>query len=238
MAKDCNFSNPLMTEVADTCFTFTNLMDGANYCYWARAVDLVSRIVFSDTVMSIQDASLPQIAVFDLFDKKILGDRIWLNSRNVQLRLMAKDKEPGEIRNFQILENGEPDSLMSLIKPSGRIDTTISVVIKSEECLPIELSTKVIDGAGNESSLSSITIFLDETPPDPVSVLNCDPLLNSIKLDWTASEDPGNCSGLAGYRIHRNGHLLNTVAPNVKSYEDLFSEDVASRQFIYQNSTL
>jgi hypothetical protein len=43
-----------------------------------------------------------------------------------------------------------------------------------------------------------------------------------------------NCSGLAGYRIFRDGKFIAEVGANVQGYHDIFTADAASAVFAYQ----
>ncbi len=235
IAEDCNYESAVMFEVADTCFTFKELVDGKKYCYWISAVDQQQRVILSDTVASTQDASIPEVDYLDVMDAKILHNQIWSTTKYINIKLSVHDKVPGVIRNFQIFENGKSDSLINLSKPYGQIDTTIALLLKSEECLPIAVSAKVQDCAGNVSEFQSVMIYLDETPPNPIADLTCVQMSNAngIKLNWSPSVEPENCSGLAGYRILRNEELIAVVAPDFVTYDDLLPEDTPGQQFKY-----
>ncbi|MFQ5864177.1 MAG: FlgD immunoglobulin-like domain containing protein [bacterium] len=235
--EDCDFVPEDSVRIDDpsvTCHTFNNLTEGKQYCYWVRAEDEHQRVVSSDTVMSIQDATAPEISSLELRDKTIIDGRDWTNKREIQLRLIAADAPPGEIQKFQIFENSIPDSIRIFQNPAAQIESMISYLLKLEECVLIEVSVKVFDGAGNESTLSSITAYLDTTPPDPVDSLKCQQVQDSIVLNWTASADSGDCSGLAGYLIFRDGALLDTVSNTQATYEDVFGVNTPHAFFDYQ----
>jgi hypothetical protein len=81
-----------------------------------------------------------------------------------------------------------------------------------------------------------MTITLDQTPPESVARLNCVQLFgaNGIQLDWAASNDGGTCSGLAGYRILRNGTQIATTSGAAVRFEDILPVNTPSGQFTYQ----
>ncbi|MCG8608617.1 hypothetical protein MJD09_26975, partial [bacterium] len=55
-----------------------------------------------------------------------------------------------------------------------------------------------------------------------------------IQLEWSTSTDGETCSGLAGYRILRNGKQVATTSPNTLSFEDILPANTPSGQFTYQ----
>jgi len=234
IAEDCNFNNASENTTANTFFTFIDLENGTSYCYWIIAVDLQQRSVVSDTVMSVQDASDPTITLFDVPEKQNLNNRNWLSNRVLNIKLKATDLFPGFIRRLQIFEN--KNLVINLQTTSSQIDTTITYVLISEECFPIELSTKVVDAAGNESNLQSLILRFDETPPIQAVSFNCIQLsgVNGVLLSWSPAAEPENCSGLAGYMIFRNGEQIMSIDPAITSYHDLLSVDRPTGQINYQ----
>ncbi|MFQ5637744.1 MAG: FlgD immunoglobulin-like domain containing protein [bacterium] len=232
IAEGCDFSKSFEIAVNDTCFTFTDLKESIPYCYWVKGVDLEQRVIYSDTVRSIQDATLPVIALLDVEDKIVLNKHNWITQRNVQLHITAEDKTPGEIRMVQVFM---PDSQLELTVSSESINETIPLTLNLEECVTGAISVSVVDGAGNTSIEQTIAIVLDESPPQPIASLSCFQLnqINGIQLDWTESRDLPNCSGLAGYRILRDDVVIDTLGLHVSSYVDTLSAITPSSLFRY-----
>ena len=76
------------------------------------------------------------------------------------------------------------------------------------------------DNAGNVSPLSSAVPVrtLDVTPPTVPGTPTTPHQPVPVSLSWTGSTDPGSGSGLAGYKIYRNGVQIGTSATT--SYVD------------------
>ncbi|NIR51892.1 hypothetical protein GWO43_25290 [candidate division KSB1 bacterium] len=233
IAEACDFENAMARETSDTCFTFTNLKDGGQYCYWVEGVDPEQRTIRSDTVRSIQDASVPVIITMNIEDKIVLNSGNWVRNRETSLKFAAQDNAPGEIQQLQIFLNGVRDSVITV--STVKIDTTLSLNLTISECDPTSIAAKVIDGAGNASSLQSVDLILDSSSPEPVAEIICTQLrnLNGIRIQWGESFDALNCSGLAGYRLIRNGVVADTVGPSLTSYDDIFSVETPSGRFTY-----
>lgn len=223
-------------NVADpetSCASFFNLEDGIRYYYWVRAQDEPGRSVFSDTVWSIQDATPPEIAALELLNKSVLNGRIWTRQPEIELRLTGSDPAPGEIWNFEILENGVTGGLSSYPDSAAHLDTTLAVVLQSAECQGIGLSAVASDGAGNRSAAFSLILSLDATPPDSVT-LTCKQELNAILLDWTPASEPESCSGVQGYFVLRDQVRIDTVAAPQTHYEDQFAGQAPNATYRYQ----
>lgn len=233
-ARACDFQAAESVTVDDTCFTFTELQDGVSYCYWVTAVDRQGRTVVSDTVSSIQDATFPQIIEFEIAEHEVLADGNWVNMRDVQLRLIAGDRTPGQLETILISEDGEPRDPIP-VDASDEIDLAIPYTLAADECSPITLTTQVVDAAGNRSTQVSFTFKLDATPPSPVTVLDCGQLTaeNGMRLQWSESSEPTTCSGLQGFRILRDDVEIATVSANTTSYEDLLPVDTPDATFNY-----
>jgi len=234
-ARDCDISASVSTTLTDTCFTFTQLQDGETYCYWVTAVDRQGRTVVSDTVASTQDATFPQIANFDIAERKALGENNWVNTRDLHIELTAEDRTPGLIETLQIFENGEPREPVA-VTPDDEIELEIPYTLNASECAPITLTAQVMDAAGNPSAVLSITFKLDETPPTPVTITGCEQLtgLNGMGLQWSASSEPASCSGLKQYRILRDGDVIASVPTGTNIFEDLLPMDTPNATFTYQ----
>ena len=82
---------------------------------------------------------------------------------------------------------------------------------------------RAFDGDGNVSAASntaSATTPQDTTSPSvPTNVVATALTSTSVRIDWGASTDIGG-SGLGGYRIYRNGALLNSAAASATSFTD------------------
>lgn len=234
-ARDCDVSAPATATLADTCFTFAGLEDGETYCYWVTAVDRQGRTVVSDTVTSTQDATFPQISVFDIAERQTLGENDWVSTRDVQIQLAAGDRAPGRIQTVQIFENGAPPQPVA-VTPDDEIDFNIPYTLNAGECTPITLAAQVMDAAGNPSAVLSITFKLDETPPTPVTITGCEQLTgaNAMGLQWSEASEPAGCSGLQEYRILRDEAVIASVAANITAYEDRLPVDTPDATFTYQ----
>lgn len=72
----------------------------------------------------------------------------------------------------------------------------------------------------------------DTTPPSvPANVVATAPSPTQVQLTWTASTDTGG-SGLAGYRVYRDGSATPLASPTTNSYTD--STVVASTTYSYR----
>ena len=78
----------------ELCYTFENLLDGQEYCYWVKGIDDQQNVVYSDTVSSIQDNTKPVINGFVFPGGDTLNDQIWAYARNIDLNLIAHDTPP------------------------------------------------------------------------------------------------------------------------------------------------
>ena len=82
---------------------------------------------------------------------------------------------------------------------------------------------RAFDGDGNVSAASnaaSATTPQDSVPPSvPTNVVATALSSTSVRVNWSASTDTGG-SGLAGYRIYRNGVLLSAAAASATTFTD------------------
>ncbi len=82
---------------------------------------------------------------------------------------------------------------------------------------------RAFDGDGNVSAASNsatATTPQDSTPPSvPTNVVATALSSTSVRVNWSASTDTGG-SGLAGYRIYRNGVLLSAAAASATTFTD------------------
>lgn len=235
-AENCNFEQKVKFDISDTCFTFTDLKDGAAYCYWVEAVDRQQRSVISDTVRSTQDASLPELTSLEIPERVTVNRRNWVNRRDVQIQLSAADSPPGQIHSLKIFENNQLTLTFIPPAPSSQIDVVAPITLVSSQCEDSELYAVVEDGAGNRGLSSRVTVRWDATPPPPVPNLSARQLAitNGVRLEWSAVQDDVGCSGLAGYHILRNGEQIAAAPPDSSGFSDFFTADTPSGQFTYQ----
>ena len=73
----------------------------------------------------------------------------------------------------------------------------------------------------------------DTTPPSvPASLQATAPTPTQVQLTWAASTDNAGGSGVAGYRVYRNGSATALASPTTNSYTD--STAAASTTYTYQ----
>jgi|GEM_PF-2768032 len=225
----------LSVALQDTCLTFADLHDGATYLYWVEATDLQQRVIRSDTVSSVQDATSPQVTQFEVDGFAEFGGKRWVSARNITVRLSAEDTAPGALDSLTLFENN------SLIQASGigsasPLDTTLVVAVAGPQCTNISLAARVVDAAGNNSAVLATDFYVDAEPPEAVQDLSCQQLpgTNAVELTWPSSSDGAACSGLAGYQILRDGRVVTTVGADATSFMDLFADNTPTSRFVYQ----
>jgi len=236
IAENCSFDNTTRFEITENCFTFSDLKDGATYCYWVEAVDRQQRPVLSDTVRSTQDASAPEITNLEINEIIDIKGRSWVNRLEVQTHISATDSQGGRIQSIKIFEKDRLAISFAPTVTSPQVDTSIALTLTSDECEGIEIRVVAIDGAGNTSTADSVQLKLDATPPPPVNELAGEQLLHTsgIRIDWSPVSDAAGCSGLAGYKIFRNDQEIATAHPDSINYNDTLSNDTPSGRFRYQ----
>jgi chitodextrinase len=98
-------------------------------------------------------------------------------------------------------------------------------------------TVRAVDAAGNLSAASSglaVTTPMDDLPPSvPSDVRASNTASYLMTVTWAGSTDPGG-SGIAGYRIYRNGSTtaLATVGPTVRTFRD--ANVTANRSYSYR----
>ncbi len=236
VARNDDFLSAISYPVQDTTFNVTNLIDGNAYSYWVVAEDNHNRLVYSDTVKSIQDATFPRITKFDIPDRIFINGKNWIKQRNIAITFSARDALPGKIRQIEITENGSVAFVLPVDPAIATLDTTIAYPVQSQDCKAIELAVRVFDAAGNASAGEKTELRLDDAEPASVPQSQCAQLdqANGIGLVWHESTDAADCSGLAGYRILRDNRLIASVAPNVLTYNDIFPINTPTSVFTYQ----
>lgn len=236
LAENCDFANPAQVQLSDTCFTFTGLKDGLEYCYWLTATDSFGRAVRSDTVTSIQDATAPVLHTVDIEAKKLLGGKVWVNQKTIQLRVQGDEAPPGQWRELAVFEQGVLTERISLGGAPATLDSALEYRIQAGECQPVRLDVQLTDAAGNSSVRQGLDLRVDSAPPEPVGGVTCTQLqqVNGVVVEWNATADAAGCSGLAGYRLVRNGTVVAELAADVTRYDDLFAPQQATTEFTYQ----
>lgn len=75
-------------------------------------------------------------------------------------------------------------------------------------------------GGGGDSGGGTPPPTADTTPPSvPTNVVASAPTPTQVQLTWSAATDTGG-SGLAGYRVYRNGSATPLASPTTNSYTD------------------
>ncbi len=236
IALENDFGSVEQHDIIDTCFTFNSLQDGAMYAYWVEAEDRQQRMVFSDTVRSVQDASLPAVVSLDVPAKVRINGRNWVKDKDIELHVTARDSEPGLINAVEIYENG---LLVRKVQPgaaTAAMDTVLFLQLHEQTCDVIELTARVFDAAGNQGESQVLPVHLDDLPPEPVSRFECAQLqqVNGIELTWSATFDQSECSGLAGYVLLRDEVAIDTVGPQVSTFQDTLPVETLSSRFVYE----
>lgn len=150
---NCNTSSntSIIASSGAFCVTFGDLIDGQLYCYWVEGLDAEERLSRSDTVHSIQDASPPSLDTLIVVDGKLNQGVIWVFSNEIRLILRGRDASPGEIWSYAINENGLAGGDQGLRDSSNVLNEEISYTLKSGPKELVNLSARILDGAGNES---------------------------------------------------------------------------------------
>jgi hypothetical protein len=235
VAENCDPAQKIKFDTADACFTFSGLQDGVAYCYWVEAVDRQMRPLLSDTVRSTQDASLPAITRLEIENPIVINGRNWLTRREVEIRLTADDPPPGRMQSIKIFEN---DRLVATLAPpaeTGPVEMMIPITLASAECEEIALRALVEDRAGNVSAPEVFRLKLDATPPPPLGNLSASQLAraNAVRLIWEAAPEAAGCSGLAGYRILRDGAEISRAHADSTGYTDVLASATPSGRIAY-----
>jgi chitinase len=74
-------------------------------------------------------------------------------------------------------------------------------------------------GGGSPPSTPAPSISDTTAPSVPANLQAMAPAATQVQLNWGASTDSGG-SGLAGYRVYRNGSTTPLATPTVNSYTD------------------
>jgi len=146
------------------CHTFSNLADGQKYAYWIVGVDAQQRVAASDTVVSTQDDTPPQILNFTFSEGETVNDQRWTYSRDINLDVMAQDAFPGELWNYVLVENTQrrfEDTFRDSVSNFGG-KLRYQITASTEQSTRIDLSLRVVDGAGNQSTPETLTLYLQE----------------------------------------------------------------------------
>jgi large repetitive protein len=118
----------------------------------------------------------------------------------------ATDAGGSNLAGYRIYRDGSQiaqTTSLSFVDASLAVDGTYSYAVRA------------VDGAGNVGPPSPTrTIQVDQTPPPaPTGIVAASPS-NQVSLSWPATPDAGvSSSGVARYRIYRNGTPIDTTAP-------------------------
>jgi uncharacterized repeat protein (TIGR03806 family) len=94
------------------------------------------------------------------------------------------------------------------------------VILPALTVLAAILACSGVAGCGGGGGGSTPPV-VDTTPPSvPANVLAAAPAPTQVQLSWTVSTDTGG-SGLAGYRVYRNGSATPLASPPSNSYTDI-----------------
>jgi uncharacterized repeat protein (TIGR03806 family) len=153
----------------------------------------------------------------------------------VQLNWTASTDTGGSgLAGYRVYRNGSATPLASPTTNSYTDNTVVASTAYSYTVRAFDAATPP-----NESALSSaanVTTPATPPPPDttppsvPANVVATAPGPTQVQLNWTASTDTGG-SGLAGYRVYRNGGATPIASPATNSYTD--NSVVASTAYSY-----
>ncbi len=119
----------------------------------------------------------------------------------------ASDAGGSNLSGYRVYRDGAQiaqTTTLTFVDASLSVDGTYSYTVRA------------VDGAGNVGPPSpSRSIQVDQTPPPaPTGIVAASPT-NAVSLSWSATPDTGsNGSGVASYRVYRNGSALpGTTVP-------------------------
>src|SRR3990172_6929773 len=202
---------------------------------------------YEDTVFSTQDSEPPIVQNILIPGLIFLSDNNWLNKSNFMINADLVDPagiwqaflyrrectengwhEPaidttftGELTNTGYVFNDRMSVTFNQYLPDGCYEFRIEGKDAShtpESCFP-NFKIAGNGGAPGEGAVSHIKINIDTTPPEAVEI-NYRQIKNTMALFWKPSLDFHSGIGLDGYRILRDGQLLDNLEANVLSYVD------------------
>jgi len=142
------------------------------------------------------------------------------SATQVQLTWSASTDASG-VAGYRVYRDGGTTPIAS---PTTTSYTDNSVVASTT----YSYTVRAFDAAtpSNQSALSgAVNVTTPGAPPDttapsvPANVVATAPTPTQVQLTWNASTDAGG-SGLAGYRVYRNGSATPLASPTTNSYTD------------------
>lgn len=205
-----NGSATPLVNVTTTTYTHSNLAPNTTFNYVVRAYDFAgnpstgSNTATATTPGDTTAPSAPQ----NLSAVAISQSRVDLNWS------AATDTGGSGLNGYRIFRNG---SQIATVTTTSYSDTSLTA------STAYSYLVRAVDGAGNVSAASNTataTTLGDTTAPSAPQNLVASAIdANRIDLTWSASTDTGG-SGLAGYRIYRNGSTTALATVPTASYSD------------------
>lgn len=206
-------------------YSDTTVTGNTGYSYYIVAKDAAGNISANSVTKTVTTPTPPDVTAPT---SPTNASAAVASATQVNLSWTAStDSGSSGLAGYNIYRNGTKINA-SLVTGTSYGDSTVSV--NTTYTYTIE----AMDGAGNTSSKASTTpvsvttpsgTVTDTTPPSvPTSVsASTSPATittgTSITVTWTASTDSGG-SGLAGYKLYRNGALVATTTST--SYTDYY----------------
>lgn len=131
--------------------------------YYAKQGQDIFMSVWSNEVVSIQDAHVPVLGLHSGFLNMQQGGTIpWIVGKNSELHIMASDSLYGKVQQVVIHEASEEiDEIWyyDFDVPSLTVDQTIPYTILTSDHVPVDLTFWVVDVAGQVSGTMHQTLF-------------------------------------------------------------------------------
>ncbi len=196
-----------------TTFVDSTISPATTYSYAVRAIDGANNAsVFSNT------ASVTTPAVSDTTPPTAPANLVATaaGSQSIVLNWNASTDAGSGLAGYRIFRDG---TLIAEVVSSVLTFSDTGLEPNTQYAYLV----RAFDGDGNvsdDSNVTSATTAADTTPPSvPTGLTATATGSQSITLDWNASTDTGG-SGLAAYRLYREGMLLTAVAAGTTSYTD------------------
>jgi chitodextrinase len=198
----------LTTVGAVTSYSDTTASPSTPYAYKLKAVDAAgNHSGFSNTSSTTTPATTDGEPPSDITDLSANA----ASATRIDLSWSASTDNIG-VTNYEIYRGGV------LLTTVGKVTTFADLSVSPST--PYSYQVKARDAANNRSGFSntaSATTPADTTKPAAPTNLGATAVnAHRVDLAWTASSDN---VGVTGYRIYRNGSLLNTVGA-VTTYSD------------------
>jgi uncharacterized repeat protein (TIGR03806 family) len=211
------FRNGVPTAVATvttTTYSDTNLTAGTNYNYAVRAFDGAGNVSAPSITVNATTPLPP-----DMTPPPPPGAlTATVQGAGAVLLSWTASNDPSGIARYEIRRNS-----VRIADAAGNATTFLDSTTAPETMY--SYAVRAFDGAGNGSASSNTATVTtppvdDTTPPTaPGNLVATAAGSQSITLAWRASTDSGG-SGLAGYRIIRNGAQVAQVMANVLTFSD------------------